>query len=132
MAGIVYVVDDDISFRAAIERRLRKAGYSVATYATAQQLLDGLPGDEVLGCILLDVQIPGLSGPELQQRLSQSGSVLPVIFLTGYGDIPTSVRAMRAGAEDFLTKPVSSVDLLRAIERALAHHEAVLGQKGQA
>jgi FixJ family two-component response regulator len=78
----------------------------------------------VLGCILLDVRIPGLSGPELQGRLSELGSTLPIIFLTGYPDIPTTVRTIRAGAEDFLTKPVSSDKLLQAVERAIAHHDA--------
>jgi len=125
----VHVVDDDASFRVAIERRLKKAGYDVATYGTAQQLLDRLPGDGAPGCILLDVQIPGLTGPELQERLGQLGSVLPIVFLTGHGDIPMSVRAIKAGAEDFLTKPISSEDLLHAIEKALAHHEMLLDQR---
>jgi RNA polymerase sigma factor (sigma-70 family) len=125
----VHVVDDDASFRIAIERRLKKAGYDVATYGTAQQLLDRLPGDGAPGCILLDVQIPGLTGPELQERLGQLGSVLPIVFLTGHGDIPMSVRAIKAGAEDFLTKPISSEDLLHAIEKALAHHEVLLDQR---
>jgi FixJ family two-component response regulator len=122
----VHVVDDDASFRGAIERRLKMAGYDVATYGTAQQLLDRLPSDSAPGCILLDVQIPGLTGPELQERLGTFGSVLPIVFLTGHGDIPMSVRAIKAGAEDFLTKPVSSEDLLHAVEKALARHEMLL------
>jgi FixJ family two-component response regulator len=122
--GFVHVVDDDASFRTAIERRLKKAGYEVATYASAQHLLDRLPSDSVLGCILLDVRIPGLSGPELQGRLGELGSTLPIIFLTGYPDIPATVRGIKAGAEDFLTKPVSSDRLLQAVERAIAHHNA--------
>jgi FixJ family two-component response regulator len=129
VTATVHVIDDDASFRVAIERRLKKAGYDVATYGTAQQLLDRLPRDGALGCILLDVQIPGLTGPELQERLGQLGSALPIVFLTGHGDIPMSVRAIKAGAEDFLTKPVSSDDLLRAIEKALAHHEVLLDQR---
>jgi RNA polymerase sigma factor (sigma-70 family) len=124
MARTVHVVDDDASFRTAIERRLKKAGYIVATYPSAQQLLDNLPDEEQPGCILLDVRIPDLSGPELQDRLRQIGSTLPIVFLTGYTDVPTTVRTIKAGAEDFLTKPVSSEQLLRAIERAIAHHEA--------
>jgi RNA polymerase sigma factor (sigma-70 family) len=127
----VHVVDDDASFRAAIERRLKKAGYEVATYSSAQHLLDRLPGESELGCILLDVRIPGLSGPELQCRLGQLGSTLPIVFLTGYPDVPTTVQTIKAGAEDFLTKPVSSDDLLRAIERALAHHEAASDLKSK-
>jgi FixJ family two-component response regulator len=125
----VHIVDDDASFRVAIERRLKKEGYGVATYGTAQQLLDRLPADDAPGCILLDVEIPGLTGPELQERLGQLGSVLPIVFLTGHGDIPTSVRTIKAGAEDFLTKPVSSEDLLRAIEKALVHQKALLNQR---
>ena len=124
MHGIVHIVDDDASFRTAMERRLKHAGYEVATYASAEHLLDRLPCDSVLGCILLDVRIPGLSGPELQERLSELGSTLPIIFLTGYPDIPTTVRGIKAGAEDFLTKPVSSDRLLQAVERAIAHHSA--------
>ncbi|PJG55168.1 DNA-binding response regulator [Bradyrhizobium forestalis] len=124
MPGLVHVVDDDASFRTAIERRLKLSGYDVATYASAQDLLDRLPDDSRPGCILLDVRIPGLSGPELQSRLIELGSTVPIVFLTGYADTPTTVRAIKAGAEDFLTKPVSSEQLIDAIERALARQEA--------
>ena len=121
--GRVHVVDDDRSFATAIERRLKRAGYEVATYASAQQLLDLLPNGNEPSCIVLDVRIPGLSGPQLQERLSELGSTLPIIFLTGHADIPTTVRAIKAGAHDFLTKPVTSDDLVRAIEKAFAHHQ---------
>jgi len=90
--GFVHIVDDDASFRTAMERRLTKAGYEVATYASAQHLLDRLPSESVPSCVLLDVRIPGVSGPELQSRLSELGSTLPIIFLTGYLDIPATVR----------------------------------------
>lgn len=129
MAGTVHVVDDDASFRTAIERRLKKAGYAVATYASSQQLLERLPDESEPGCILLDVRIPGLSGPDLQDRLSKLGSSLPIVFLSGYADVATTVRTIKAGAEDFLTKPVSSEQLLRAIEQAITHHNASRGQK---
>jgi FixJ family two-component response regulator len=127
----VHVVDDDASFRTAIERCLKKAGYEVATYPSAQHLLDRLPSESEPGCILLDVRIPALSGPELQGRLSELGSTLPIIFLTGYPDISTTVQAIKAGASDFLTKPVSSDELLKAIERAIAHHEVTRGLKSK-
>jgi FixJ family two-component response regulator len=123
----VYVVDDDAAFRTAIERRLKKAGYEVSTYPSARRLLDGLPGESELGCILLDMRMPGLSGSELQDRLTELGSTLPIVFLTGHPDVPTTVRTIKAGAEDFLTKPVSSDVLLRTIERAIAHHEVTRG-----
>jgi FixJ family two-component response regulator len=119
----VHIVDDDASFRTAMERRLQHAGYEVATYPSALQMLNSLPTENMPGCILLDVRMPGLSGPELQDRLSELGSTMPIIFLTGHPDIPTTVRTIKAGADDFLTKPVSSDELLRAIERALARHE---------
>ncbi|MGV7212255.1 response regulator transcription factor [Bradyrhizobium sp. UFLA05-112] len=131
MPGLVHVVDDDASFRTAIERRLKLAGYDVATYAAAQELLDRLPDPDRLGCILLDVQIPGLSGPELQRRLIELGSTLPIVFLTGHADTATTVRAIKAGAEDFLTKPVSSEQLIDAIERALVRHEAARSQRSK-
>jgi RNA polymerase sigma factor (sigma-70 family) len=129
--AVVHVVDDDASFRTAIERRLKKAGYEVATYPSARHLLDHLPDQRGPGCILLDVRIPGLSGPELQGRLSELGSALPVVFLTGYADVPTTVQAIKPGADDFLTKPVSSEQLLRTIERAMAHHEAMRDTKSK-
>ncbi len=123
MPGFVHIVDDDARFATAMERRLRHAGYEVAVYASAQELLDRLPSDSVPGCILLDVRIPGMSGPELQKRLSELGSTLPIIFISGHTNIPVTVRALKAGADDFLTKPVSSDDLLPAIERAFARHQ---------
>ena len=131
MPGLVHIVDDDASFRTAIERRLRKAGYEVATYPSAQHLLDCLPNESELACILLDVRIPGLSGPELQERLSELGSTVPIVFLTGYAEVQTTVRAIKAGAEDVLTKPVSSEELLGAIERALALHQVTRNQKNK-
>jgi FixJ family two-component response regulator len=129
LTGLVHVVDDDASFRTAIERRLKNAGYVVAGYASAQDLLDHLPNGNQSGCILLDVRIPGLSGPELQSRLRELGSTLPIVFLTGFADVPTTVLAIKGGAEDFLTKPVSSEDLLAAVERALARHQAGRSQR---
>ena len=131
MPGLVHVVDDDASFRTAMQRRLKKAGYEVAIYPSAQDLLDRLPDENESGCILLDVRIPGLSGPQLQDRLGELGSTLPIVFLTGRADIQTTVRAIKAGAEDFLTKPVASGDLLAAVERALAHHQAGRSQRDQ-
>jgi FixJ family two-component response regulator len=114
-----------------MERRLKLAGYEVATYASAEHLLDRLPSEGVPGCILLDVRMPGLSGPELQSRLSELSSTLPVIFLSGYPDIPTTVLAIKDGADDFLIKPVTSDDLLKAIARAIAHHEVSRGLKSK-
>jgi len=127
--GTVHIVDDDASFRTAIERRLKLAGYAVATYPSAQQLLDRLPDEREAGCILLDVRIPDLSGPELQDRLTQLGSSLPIVFLSGYPDVPTTVKAIKAGAEDFLTKPVSSDVLLRTVAKAMAQYEHAREQK---
>ena len=129
MVGTVHVVDDDASFRTAVERSLKKAGYSVATYSSARQFFDHLPDEGEPGCLLLDVRIPDLNGPELQERLSKLGSTLPIVFLTGYADVQTAVQAIKAGAEDFLTKPVSSQQLLPAVERAMARREVSRGLK---
>jgi FixJ family two-component response regulator len=125
MSGFVHVVDDDASFRKAMERRLKQAGYGVATYPSALRLLINLPVESVPSCMLLDVRIPDLDGPGLQKRLSELGSTLPIIFLTGNPDIRTTVRAIKAGADDFLTKPVASDDLFRAIEKAFANHRTL-------
>jgi FixJ family two-component response regulator len=92
-------------------------------------LLDQLPDESEPGCILLDVRIPDLSGPDLQDRLSQLGSTMPIVFLSGYADVATTVRTIKAGAENFLTKPVSSEQLLGAIEQAMSRHEASRGRK---
>jgi RNA polymerase sigma factor (sigma-70 family) len=129
LRGLVHVVDDDASFRTAIERLLKNEGYNVAVYPFAQDLLDHLPNESEPGCILLDVRIPGLSGPELQDRLCELGSTLAIVFLTGHADVQTTVRAIKAGAEDVLTKPVSSEQLLAAVERALAHQTAAYSQR---
>jgi FixJ family two-component response regulator len=129
MPGLIHVVDDDASFRAAIERRLRVAGYEVAVYASSQQFLDRLPDVNPRACIVLDVQMPALNGPQLQSRLIELGSSMPIIFLTGHVDTAVTVRTIKAGAEDFLTKPVTSQQLIDAIERALARQESTGGQQ---
>jgi FixJ family two-component response regulator len=114
----VYVVDDDASFRKAVSRLLRAAGHEVVTFASASAFLESLPSTGP-GCVVADLQMPGLSGLDLQAALHRSGNPLPVLFLTGHGDIPTSVRAMRLGAEDFLTKRAPREALLAAVDRAL-------------
>jgi RNA polymerase sigma factor (sigma-70 family) len=131
LLGRVHIVDDDESFRKAIERHLRYVGYEVETYASAQHLLDRLPSESEPGCILLDVRLPGLTGPELQERLRELGSTMPIIFMTGYPDIRTTVKTVKAGAEDFLTKPIPSDQLLQAVGRAVAHHNETRGLKNK-
>ncbi len=118
MSAIVHVVDDDGSFRTSTGRLLRACGYAVESYESAEQLLKRLPDNTGVGCILLDIRIPGLSGLELQDRLNALGSRLPIIFVSGFADVPTAVRVMKSGAEDLLTKPVTKEALLQAIERA--------------
>ena len=120
----VHVVDDDNSFRAAIGELLNACGYRPFLYESARQLLDHPLQDE-RGCILLDVQMPELSGPQLQRDLIDRGCNLPIVFVSGQGDIPTTVQTIKAGAEDFLTKPIAQARLLEAIERALVRFEAV-------
>jgi len=124
---IIHVVDDDASFRAALGELLSACGYRVALYESAEQLLKTLPGED-RGCILLDVQMAGLSGPQLQDQLAELGCRLPIVFVTGHGDIPITVRTIKAGAEDFLTKPVLKEKLLEAIGRALIRHEQMREQ----
>ena len=116
----VYVVDDDVSFLTAVTRLLRAGGYEVKTFTSAARFLQSLPPADSPGCVIVDLQMPGLSGLELQDALTKADNPLPLIFLTGHGNIPTSVHAMRQGAEDFLTKPVKKQDLFDAVQRALA------------
>lgn len=129
MPGIVHVVDDDALLRTTIRQLAEAAGHRVITYASAQQLLDQRPDENTPGCILLDVRLPGLSGPELQNRLAELGSTLPIVFLTGYMDITATVKAIKAGAHNFFIKPVRSDELLKALEKAIARHESVLALK---
>lgn len=119
MIPTIHVVDDDDSFLRSMSRRLRGHGYHVATHSSvAGFLADRDP--ESPGCVLADLQMPKQDGFDLQEALAKSPHPLPVVFVTGKGDIPTSVRAMRAGAEDFLTKRVQTAELVAAIERAVA------------
>jgi FixJ family two-component response regulator len=114
----IFIIDDDPSIRLALENLVTSTGQSAETYAAAQDFLRDCPRDPS-GCLVLDVQMPGLSGLDLQGELNHAGIHLPVIFLTGHGDIPTTVRAMKAGAVEFLTKPVRDSELLAAIEQAM-------------
>lgn len=130
VSPIIYIVDDDSSFRTAIGDLLGACGYRVVLHESAEQLLKKPPSDEP-ACILLDVQMAGLSGPQLQDRLAESGCSLPIVFVTGYGDIPTTVQTIKAGAEDFLTKPVLKERLLEVVERALMRYGETREQASQ-
>jgi FixJ family two-component response regulator len=117
-APIVFVVDDDRSLRTSTERLLRSLGFAVQTFASAQEFLaHGRPDGPA--CLLLDVRMPGVSGLDLQRELAQSGVQIPIVFMTGHGDIPMTVRAMKAGAVEFLTKPVRKQALIDAIRAAV-------------
>lgn len=119
---VVHVVDDDASFLRSVTRLLRASGYEVASFSSADEFLRGRD-PEVAGCVVTDLQMPRRSGLDLQEALAASGRSLPVIFLTAKGDIPTTVRAMRGGAEDFLTKRAPKARLLGAIDRALQRQQ---------
>jgi len=117
-APVVHVIDDDESSRTAAARLLKNAGHTVRTYTRAAEFLASATSEP--GCLVLDLRMPGASGLELQDRLGTTANPLPIVFLTGFGDVPKSVRAMKAGAVDFLTKPVEAPVLLDAVTRAIA------------
>jgi FixJ family two-component response regulator len=120
----VFLVDDDASVLKGLRRLLTAAGFEVAAFESPQQFLDHHEAGAA-GCLVLDVAMPGLNGMELQQELAARGSTLPIVFLTGHGDVPTSVQAMKRGAADFLTKPVDENDLLAAIRSAFEKDRAI-------
>jgi FixJ family two-component response regulator len=120
---IIHVVDDDASFRNAVARLLLAAGFQVRPYASVSAFL-AAGGASATGCVLVDLRMPGQSGLDLQQSLLDAGNPIPVIFVSAYADVPNTVRAMRAGAVDFLTKPVEKGELFAAVERALARAPA--------
>src|SRR5262245_39056807 len=126
-SAVVYVVDDDESMRRALGALVRLAGLRVQTFPSAQEFL-AFPRPDVPSCLVLDVQLPGLSGLDLQQELAKADIQIPIIFLTGHGDIPTSVRAIKAGALEFLTKPFNDEDLLDAIQQGIARDQHTLKQ----
>lgn len=122
---IVFVVDDDISVRESLELLIHSKGWQVETFVSAQEFLER-PRAMVPSCLLLDVSLPGLNGLELQKRIATERTEMPIIFITGYGNIPMSVQAMKAGAVEFLTKPFNDEALLTAIEAALARSQTAL------
>ncbi len=119
-SSTVFLVDDDPSVRRALARLIKSAGYQIDTFASARDFLERQPQAAGAACLVLDVRMPGLSGIDLQRELQFRDLILPIIFVTGYGDVPMSVKAMKAGAVDFLPKPVQAEDLLQAIKQALA------------
>ena len=121
--AIVFVVDDDLSVREGLGSLVRSAGLRVETFASAQEFLARPPLD-VPSCLVLDVRLPGLSGLDLQKRMAELNIEIPIVFITGHGDVPTSVRAMKAGAVEFLTKPFHDQDLLVAIQQAIRRDRA--------
>jgi FixJ family two-component response regulator len=129
-AALVFVVDDDAPMRASLQNLLWSAGLRVEVFASAQEFLRRTRPD-VPSCLVLDVRLPGLSGLELQQRLSEGDMAMPIIFITGHGDIPMIVQAMKAGAVEFLSKPFRDQALLDAIQQALARDRVAREQRAQ-
>ena len=130
LTPVVFVVDDDISVRESLELLIQTAGYQVETFASAQEFLSRPP---VLApsCLVLDVNLPDLNGLELQKRVAANRVDMPIIFITGYGDVPMSVKAMKAGAAEFLTKPFGDDVLLSAIQNAIDRSQAALGLEAE-
>lgn len=124
---IVFVVDDDISVRESLETLIRYEGLCVETFTSAQEFLNR-PGVSVPNCLVLDLSLPGLNGLDLQKRVVVERPDMPIIFITGHGDIPTTVQAMKAGAVEFLTKPISDEALMRAIRGSLERSRVLLGR----
>jgi FixJ family two-component response regulator len=129
-APIVFVVDDDISVRESLELLMRCEGWQAETFSTAQEFLSR-PRALVPSCLVLDVSLPGLNGLDLQKHIAGERPDMPIIFITGYGDVPTTVQAMKAGAVEFLTKPFSDEALLAAVRQALERSNAALGREAE-
>jgi FixJ family two-component response regulator len=127
---IVFIVDDDLSVRRSTERLVKSAGFQVQTFTSAREFLAS-PRPEGPACLVLDVRMPGLSGMDLQRELMQSGIHIPIIFITGHGDIPMSVRAMKAGAVEFLTKPFRSRSLLDAVRAAIERDRSAQKERSE-
>lgn len=127
-ASIIYVVDDDISVRESLEHLIRHAGYEVVTFVSAQDFLLH-PHSATPSCLILDIYLPGLDGLGLQQKITAERPDMPIIFITAHADVPTSVRAMKGGATEFLTKPFSNEDLLHAIGDAVERSRIVLAKQ---
>jgi FixJ family two-component response regulator len=128
--AIVFVVDDDVSVREALESLIRSAALRVESFSSAEEFLARRRGDES-GCLVLDVRLPDLSGIDLQKRMAELNLDLPIIFITGHGDVPTTVQAMKAGALEFLTKPFVDRDLLDAIRHAIERHRTTRQQRAE-
>jgi FixJ family two-component response regulator len=128
--AIVFVVDDDLSVREGLERLLHAAGWEVETFPSAQEFLAHRKED-IPSCLVLDVGLPGLSGLDLQKRILEANREIPIVFITGHKDVPTSVRAMKAGAVEFLVKPFSEDDLLDAIRQAIRRDQSARYQNTQ-
>ncbi len=126
--ALVFVVDDDPSIRDALQELIGSVGVRVQTFGSAKEFLESQRPDAP-ACLVLDVQMPGLSGLDLQRELAQAGVQLPIIFITGHGDIPMSVRAMKAGAVEFLTKPFHHQDLLDAVRQAIERDRAARSER---
>jgi len=126
----VFVVDDDASMREALAALLRSAGWSAQVFGSAQEFLARPPPD-LPSCLVLDVRLPGLSGLDLQSRMAEIDLDIPIVFITAHGDVPTSVRAMKAGALEFLTKPFCDQDLLDAIGKAVERHRVTRRRRAE-
>ena len=127
---MVFVVDDDVSVRESLAALMRYAGYQTEMFASAREFL-ACPASQGPSCLVLDLSLPDLNGLELQERIAADRAEMPIIFITGYGDIPMTVKAMKAGAVEFLTKPLSHDALLSAIKNALARSQMTLGYEGK-
>ena len=130
VAPVVFVVDDDVSVRESLEALIRQAGWQPRTFASAREFLTH-PIGPTPSCLVLDVSLPDLNGLELQSRIAAGRIDIPIIFITGCGDVPMTVQAMKGGAVDFLTKPLSNDVLLAAIETAIGRSETLLGQEAE-
>jgi FixJ family two-component response regulator len=130
VAELVFVVDDNASLREALDALLRSAGFQVRSFATPAEFL-AQPAEDAPSCLVLDIELPGTNGLDLQQSLAESRPDMPVVVMTGHGDVPRSVRAMKAGAVEFLTKPFSDTELLAGIERALSRSRQFRALEGE-
>jgi len=128
--AVIAIVDDDLSAREGLSSLIRSTGLQVETFASAPEFL-ARPTAETPSCLVLDLQLPGLSGLDLQKQMAESGLEIPIVFLTGHGDIPASVKAMKAGAVEFLTKPFDEQELLRAIQEAIERDRRTRQQRAE-